>query len=160
VREAVRRLDREQPVYNVRTMGQLLAESVARRRFQMSLLALFASLALLLAGVGLYGVMSYGVARRTHEIGVRVALGARARDVFRLVVGGGMKLAALGLLLGVVASLALTRLMTGLLFGVSAADPVVYAAVSLLLAAVALLACLVPARRATKVDPIVALRHE
>jgi putative ABC transport system permease protein len=160
VREAIRQLDREQPVYNVRTMNQLLAESVARRRFQMTLLALFASLALFLAGVGIYGVMSYTVAQRTHEIGVRVALGAQGRDVLRLVVGRGVRLAALGLLFGVGASLALTRLMSSLLFGVSAADPAVYAAVSLLLFAVALAACLVPARRATKVDPMEALRYE
>ncbi len=160
VRQQVRSLDADQPVYAVRTMDEQLAERRAQRRFNMLLLALFASVAMALAAVGLYGVMAYTVTQRQHEIGIRMALGAGAADVFRLVVGRGMILAAVGIAVGFVSALALTRLMTGLLFNVSAADPLTYAAVSLLLAAVALAGCLVPARRATKVDPMVALRYE
>jgi putative ABC transport system permease protein len=130
------------------------------RRYPAYLTGVFACVALLLALVGIYGVVSYSVAQRTHEIAVRVALGARTRDVLRLVLGHGLLLALGGIALGTLGALALTRLISGLLFGVSAADPVVYGLVALLLAAVALLACLVPARRATKVDPMVALRYE
>ncbi|HEX8179602.1 MAG TPA: ABC transporter permease [Pyrinomonadaceae bacterium] len=160
VRTQVRALDPDQPVYAVRTMDEQLSERRAQRRFNMLLLGLFAGLALALAAVGLYGVMAYTVTQRTHELAVRMALGARAADVFRLVVGRGMLLAAVGIAVGFAASLALTRLMTGLLFSVSATDPATYAAVSFLLASVALAGCLVPARRATKVDPMVALRYE
>ena len=162
VRAAVRALDPEVPVFAVQTLEQMVAGSRAAfmRRYPAYLTGVFACVALLLALVGIYGVVSYAVAQRTHEIAVRVALGARTRDVLRLVLGHGLLLALGGIALGAAGALALTRLISGLLFGVSAADPTVYGLVALLLAAVALLACLVPARRATKVDPMVALRYE
>jgi putative ABC transport system permease protein len=159
-RREIQSIDPEQPVADVRTMRQLLAESVGRARFSAWLLGLFAVVALVLAGVGLYGVMSYAVAQRTHEIGLRVALGAQGRDILRLVIGHGMLLAAVGLAVGLAGALALTRLMRGLLFEVSATDPATYVALTAFLLLVALAACLVPARRATKVDPMVALRYE
>jgi predicted permease len=147
-------------VFDVKTMGQRLSESLARRRFAMLALGLFALAALVLAAVGIYGVMSYTVAQRTREIGVRVALGASRRDVLGLVLKRGMLLALVGIGAGLAGALALTRVLSSLLFGVSASDPLTYAAIALLLAAAALLACYVPARRATKVDPMVALRYE
>ncbi|MBV8858093.1 MAG: ABC transporter permease [Acidobacteria bacterium] len=160
LRERVRSIDKDQPVGNVKTMEGWLSESVASRRFSAALLGVFAAAAAALAALGLYGVVSYSVAQRTHEIGLRVALGARPRDVLRLVIGQGMTLTLVGTGVGVAVALALTRVMSGLLFGVGATDPAVFVTVPLLLAAVALLACYIPARRATKVDPMVALRYE
>ena len=160
VREAVWAVDKDQPVSNIRTMDQVLAATVSRERFQMLLLTLFATLALVLACVGLYGVISYAVAQRTHEIGVRMALGAQARDVLSLVIRQGMVLTFAGLLLGVLGGLAVTRVMTDLLFGVTATDAVTFITAGGLLLVVSFLACYVPARRATTVDPLIALRYE
>jgi putative ABC transport system permease protein len=162
VRGEVRALDPEVPVYAVQTLEQMVANSRAAfmRRYPAYLTGIFACVALLLALVGIYGVVSYSVAQRTHELAVRVALGARGRDVLRLVLGHGLLLALGGIAAGALGALALTRLISGMLFGVSAADPLVYGLVALLLAAVALVACLLPARRAMKVDPMVALRYE
>ncbi len=160
VREAVWKVDKDQPVSNVRTMDEVFAAAVSRERFQTLLLALFAALALVLACVGLYGVISYAVARRTHEIGVRMALGAQPGDVLRLVLRQGMTLTFAGLVFGIAGALAVTRVMTDLLFGVTATDAVTFISVGALLIVVAFLACYVPARRATKVDPLIALRYE
>ena len=159
-RRQVQATDAHQPIYNVRTVAQARDDSIAPERLNLTLIGLFAALALALAAVGISGVVSYGVTQRTHEIGVRLALGARTSDVLRLVVGEGMKLALVGLAIGVLASLALTRLLRSLLFGVGATDPLTFAGVAGVLALVALLACYLPARRATKVDPLVALRYE
>jgi len=158
VRDAVWGVDKEQPVSDVRTMEEVLSESIARQRFSTMLLGVFAALAL--AAVGIYGVMSYAVAQRTHEIGIRMALGAPAGSVLRLVVGQGLKLVSAGVLLGLLCSLLLTRLMSSLLFGVSPTDPLTLTTISLVLVAVALLASYIPARRAAKVDPLIALRYQ
>jgi predicted permease len=160
VRKAVWEIDKDQPVSNVSTMEDVLSESIARQRFSMLLFGIFAALALILAAVGIYGVMSYSVAQRTREIGIRIALGAQRGDVLRLAVGGGLKLVLIGVVLGLAAAFALTRVMTSLLFGVSATDPATLVVISLVLISVAVLASYIPARRATKVDPMVALRYE
>jgi len=160
VRAQVAALNKDQAVYNVRTMEQSVAQSVAPRRFSMLLLTVFAVAALALANLGIYGLLSYAVAQRTREIGVRMALGAQSGNVLRLVIGQGMKLVFVGVALGLVASVALTRMMKNLLFSMSATDPATFATTALLLIAVALLACWIPARRATKVDPMIALRCE
>jgi predicted permease len=160
VRARVAGPTRDQPIYAVRTMEQIISGSFAERRFTMLLLMIFAATALLLAAVGIYGVMSYAVTRRFHELGIRTTLGASRREIVGLVLGQGMKLAAIGMGGGLVASIALTRFMAGLLYGVRPADPVTLAAVTLLLGGIALLACYIPARRATGVDPVTALRCE
>ena len=160
VRREVQAIDANQPVFNVNTMEQVLAESLASQRLSMLLLSIFAGVAMILAAVGIYGVLSYTVIQRTHEIGIRMALGARVVDVIRLVLGHAMMLVLIGIGLGLVGAFAVTRVMASLLYGVSATDPLTFGGVSLLLAAIALIACLIPARRATKVDPMVALRHE
>ena len=156
----LQQLDREQPMASVATMEQLLADSLSRARFTMLLLGIFAGVALLLAAVGIYGLIAYSVTQRTQELGIRIALGAQRRDVLRLVLGHGTRLTLLGLVLGIAAALGITRLLASLLFGISATDPLTFAGVAALLAFVALLACFIPARRATRVDPIVALRYE
>jgi putative ABC transport system permease protein len=160
VKSRVWRVDGQIPIPDARTMVEVMGASVEARRFNMLLLGVFAAVAMLLAAVGIYGVMSYAVTQRTREFGLRIALGARPRDVIGMVVGRGMLLTSIGAAAGVALSLALTRLMSGMLFGVGAKDPLTFACVSLLLAGVALMACYVPARRATKVDPMVALRCE
>lgn len=160
VRREVAAIDRDQPIANLLTMDQRIADSVAPRRFNMFVMGLFAALALILAAIGIYGIMAFSVAQRTHEIGVRMALGARNRDVLTLVLEHGFKLAVIGIAVGLVGAFALTRLMSSLLFGVSATDPGTFLIDALILAVVALLACYIPARRATKVDPLVALRYE
>jgi len=160
VRRAVAEIDPREVVYGVETMDEVVSHSFSARRLSMILLSAFAVLALLLACVGIYGVISYLAGQRTHEIGIRMALGAQPRQVLRMILRQGLKLALLGVGIGIVAAFALTRLMASLLFGVSAYDPLTFAGVAILLLLVAWLACYIPARRATRVDPMVALRHE
>src|SRR5271155_549067 len=163
IKNAVDAAGGEQPVYHIQTMQEIVSQSMAPQRFPMILLGAFAGLALLLAAVGIYGVISYSVTQRTHEIGIRMALGAGRWEVFRLVIGQGLKLALAGLAIGIAAALILTRMLPGfsqLLYGVGASDPVTFAGVSVILAGVAILGCYIPARRGARVDPMVALRYE
>jgi predicted permease len=160
VRREVRAIDKDLPLAEVKTLETIAVTAVGGQRFTLWLVGLFALAALVLAAIGIYSVLSYLVAQRTHEIGVRMALGAQPRDVLKLIIGQGMKLALLGVALGVAASFILTRLMKGLLFGVGATDPLTFLLVAALLALVALVACYLPARRSVKVDPLVALRYE
>jgi ABC-type antimicrobial peptide transport system permease subunit len=152
--------DSQIPVSDVHTMDELMAVSLAQQRFNMLLLGLFAALALILAAVGIYSAMAYSVSQRTHEIGIRTALGAQRWDVLRLVMKDGAKIALIGIASGIAGALALTRLMTSLLFEVKPTDPATFTGVAILLAFVALAACYIPARRAMRVDPMVALRYE
>jgi putative ABC transport system permease protein len=160
VRNAIWAVDKDQPVSNINSMEHIVAGAVARQRFSMLLLAVFAGLALVLAAVGIYGVMSYSVAQRTHEIGIRMALGAQRSDVVKLAIGQGFKLVITGVAIGLVAAFILTRVMSSLLFGVSATDPMTFAAISVVFMSVAILASYIPALRATKVDPMIALHYQ
>ncbi len=160
LRQQVKAIDPDQPIYNIRTMDEIRAESVAPERLNLTLLSIFAGIALVLAVVGIYGVMSYTVTQRTHEIGIRMAIGAQPRDVFRMVIGQGMSLALIGIALGLVGAYGLSRLMASMLFGIEATDPATFASIAVLLTGVALVACYIPGRRATKVDPVESLRYE
>jgi putative ABC transport system permease protein len=160
VRREILAVDQDQAVFNVTTLQHLMGELISVRRFFMLMLLIFAALALVLAAVGIYGVMSYVASQRTQEIGIRMALGAQTRDVLKLIMGNGITLALIGVVAGLGGAFALTRLMAGLLFGVTTTDALTFVTVSVGLMAVALVACYVPARRATKVDPLVALRYE
>jgi putative ABC transport system permease protein len=160
IQREIQGLDKDLPIYNVKTMEQLVSASVAQRRFNMLLMTCFAVIAVILAAVGLYGLISYSVNQRAHEIGVRMALGARQSDILKLILGHGLKLAVAGVVLGVIGAFALTRVISSLLYGVSATDPVTFVGISLLLLAVAVLASFIPARRAMNVQPNVALRYE
>jgi predicted permease len=160
VRRAVMGPWRDQPVFNVQTMEQVISASIAGSRSRLVLLGIFASIALLLAAVGIYGVVSYSVGQRAHEMGIRMALGARRQDVLTLVIGQGFKLALIGVLIGIIGAIGITRFLSNFIYGVRPADPLTFVAVSIILCSTALLASFIPARRATKVDPMVALRYE
>jgi putative ABC transport system permease protein len=160
IRREILSIDKDQPVYDVRTMEQIAASSTAPQRFSMILLSIFSAVSLLLSTVGIYSVMSYSVKQRTQEIGIRMALGARRSDIIKLFMRSGLRLTLLGLVIGLAASMALTRILSSLLYEVSPTDPLTFAGTSLVLACVALLACFLPAQRATKVEPVEALRYE
>jgi len=160
IRRIVAEADKSAPVSEVKTMEHIVEESVTQPRFNLFLLGLFGGIALLLSAAGIYGVTAYSVTQRTHEFGIRMALGAQVGDVLKMILGQGMLLILAGIAVGLVVSFALTRLMKSLLFGVSVTDPLTFVATTLVLTLVALIACYVPARRATKVDPLVALRYE
>jgi ABC-type antimicrobial peptide transport system permease subunit len=160
IQQAVWEVNPDQPITHIATMEQVVHDSVAQPRFAMALLVLFASLALVLAAVGIYGVIAYTVSQQTHEIGIRLALGAEATHVMWLIVGRGMSLAAAGIALGLLAASVITRFMASMLFQVTAIDPMTFAAVGVLLGVVALVASIVPAIRAARIDPLIALRYE
>jgi putative ABC transport system permease protein len=160
MRQAVESIDPTQPISEIHTMDELVAAAISQRRLNMFLLVLFAAIATILAAIGIYGVMAYAVTQRSHEIGIRMALGAEPFDVLKMVVSDGMKLAGIGLLIGIVGASILTRYLASELYGIKASDPVTYVGVALGLTAVTAAACYFPARRATKVDPLSALRHE
>jgi putative ABC transport system permease protein len=160
VQETAKSLDHTIAVSNVVSMDNVISDTLWQQRFNLQLIALFAGLAMTLAAIGLYGVMSYSVAQRTHEVGLRMALGAQRRDVIKLVVRQGMSLAIVGVAVGLLGAFALTRLLTSLLFGVGATDTTTFVIVAFCLLSVALIACYIPARRATKVDPLESLRYE
>jgi putative ABC transport system permease protein len=160
VRNEVTRLDPAQPILNFKTMEQRIYERIAPKRIMTMMMGVFAVIALLLAGIGLYAVMAYSVSQRTHEIGVRLALGAPRRNILRLILGQGLKLTLVGMMFGMAGALALTKIIAQLLYGVTAVDPPTFILVSLTLAGAALLACWLPARRATRVDPLIALRSD
>jgi putative ABC transport system permease protein len=160
IRTEVQAIDKDQPIDKLTTMSSVVSASIATRRFYMQLLGTFAALAFILSAVGIYGIVSYSVAQRTREIGIRMALGAKQSDVLRLVLVEGLRLTMLGVVLGIAGALASTRVLTNLLFEVKPTDPMTFIGLSFLLAVVALLASYIPARRATKVDPLVALRYE
>jgi ABC-type antimicrobial peptide transport system permease subunit len=163
IKSAVYGAGSDQPVFNVQTMQQIVSESMSSQRFPLILLGTFAALALLLASIGIYGVVSYAATQRVHEIGIRMALGAEKQNIFHMIVGHGLRLALAGLAIGAAAALILTRMLSSfsqLLYGVRSNDPATFITVVLALTGVAILACYIPARRATRVDPIVALRHE
>ncbi len=160
IRVAVADVDKNVPIYEVKTMESMVTDSGSLRRFDLSLLGMFSGLALALAAIGVYAVMAYSVSQRTKEIGIRIALGAQSRDVFRLILKQGARVAVSGAVIGVVAACLLRKIMASLVYGLSANDPVILSIVPMVIVSVVLLACYVPARRATKVDPLVALRYE
>jgi putative ABC transport system permease protein len=160
LRAAVTSVDKSLPMFAFKPMTEHVRETLSRRRFNLILLSIFSGVALVLAAIGIYGVISYGVTQRTHEMGIRMALGAKPRDVLTLVIRQAMMLALGGVGIGLLASLGLTRLIKGLLFSVSVTDPMTFVAIAVLMIFIALLACLIPARRATKIDPLIALKYE
>jgi len=160
LRAAVSAIDKNMAIFNVKTLEKVVSDSIAQPRFNMVLLAIFAGLALILASVGIYGVMSYSVTQRTQELGVRMALGAQRRDIFSLVLKQGIILALIGVGIGVAGAIGLSKVLGSVLYGISATDPLTFISVALIMIVVALVACFFPARKATKVDPLTAMRYE